>query len=551
MKKATNRLLLGLVGAFSAFGLILGGKAIVGGYKIEAVEVAAGTVSDTVTKSNFTSVNDDLNDFISYETGKGDGTTNPAINNGNIRLYQPASGKVNGGYITFTSLAGYTMNSISITTAQETTVNHYAGAFNNSDKTKGSSLAEDATLTVDNLATNEYTFVCQGSSSKNRLDIRAISITYSCEEAEPSKPVSIEQLNIAESASPVYQGMEFNPEGYGITVTFQYESGGSFQESYSLTDEEVEYTVSTANLGDTTLNVKFTSDDVTLSKDFTVTVVEAPAIMAMTDTFIYTDVEWASSGYTTFNNVVPSASETSVAYSGKLFKNGNNLQFNSSESRGFYSASSAGTIRSISVSWASGSKTLNVFTSETKPTSIGNFTKQVGTLTQSSTTFAFDENNNYRYFALIATGSLQVSKIDITWNVDTKEIDGFVTDFFDMELCGDGSGTTAPDTESWELLAYEFADLSDVHQAEIASSESDASDNLTVKGVVAKYDYIVGKYGTSVYKDFMGRNPASISGAYTVNHNGDDGSVYVVAGIAVSAVLAAGALIFLRKKQRA
>ncbi len=551
MKKTTKRLLLGLVGAFSAFGLILGGKAIVGGYKMEPVEVAAGTVSDTVTKSNFTSVNDDLNDFISYETGKGDGTTNPAINNGNIRLYQPASGKVNGGYITFTSLAGYTMNSISITTAQETTVNHYAGAFNNSDKTKGSSLAEDATLTVDNLATNEYTFVCQGSSSKNRLDISAISITYSCEEAEPSKPVSIEQLNIAESASPVYQGMEFNPDGYGITVTFQYESGGSFQESYSLTDEEVEYTVSTANLGDTTLNVKFISDDVTLSKDFTVTVVEAPAIMAMTDTFIYTDVEWAPSGYTTFDNVVPSASETSVAYSGKLFKNGNNLQFNSSESRGFYSASSAGTIRSISVSWASGSKTLNVFTSETKPTSIGSFTKQVGTLTQNSTTFAFDESNNYRYFALIATGSLQVSKIDITWNVDTKEIDGFVTDFFDMELCGDGNGTTAPDAESWELLAYEFADLSDVHQAEIASSESDASDNLTVKGVVAKYDYIVGKYGTSVYKDFMGRNPASISGAYTVNHNGNDGSVYVVAGIAVTAVLAAGALIFLRKKQRA
>lgn len=116
-----------------------------------------------------------LDDVISYTTKQENSTTPPALNNGNIRLYQSNTGG-HGGSITFTAKEGYEIKSVTIGTAQATSYSYTLDG--SAEHSANTPLAVNAKATLGGLSNQSVTFYCESASSSNRFDVNYISVTY-------------------------------------------------------------------------------------------------------------------------------------------------------------------------------------------------------------------------------------------------------------------------------------------------------------------------------------------------------------------------------------
>lgn len=138
-------------------------------YAVFAVQKGGETQSGEVEKSSFSSVSGNLDEHISYSTAKNSGTSEPQINNNEIRLYQNGSG--NGGSITLQAEYGYTITSFSITSSMATTLGFSYGGTQ--------SVSANEKYTKTGLSTDEVTIQCKGTTSESRLYVCYLSVTYS------------------------------------------------------------------------------------------------------------------------------------------------------------------------------------------------------------------------------------------------------------------------------------------------------------------------------------------------------------------------------------
>ena len=199
---------------------------------------------------------------ISYTTAKGDGTTAPAISSGNLRLYQPASGKTYGGQITITAAEGYTLKTVEIGSAQATNV-----SFTKDDETSHStktSIDANGTYKVENVDAQSITFYCMGADKNQRLDINLLKVTYAA--TGPAKEVT----SIAISGTPTTTAYMVGdtPSADGLTVTANYSDATSkdvtAQVAWTFTPE-------TLAEGTTTVTATATYNSLTATTNFTAT----------------------------------------------------------------------------------------------------------------------------------------------------------------------------------------------------------------------------------------------------------------------------------------
>ena len=142
-------------------------------YTINVKEKPQAGSSKTVTMSSFTAVQGSLDDVISYTTAKGNGTSDPAINSNQIRLYQNSAGK-KGGSITITAKSGYKLTSVTIGSGMATSVVYTIGSTDSDKK----DIAKNAKLIVTDVNASEITFHCMGTTSTSRLYVNYLSVTY-------------------------------------------------------------------------------------------------------------------------------------------------------------------------------------------------------------------------------------------------------------------------------------------------------------------------------------------------------------------------------------
>ena len=145
-------------------------------YDITVIEKPTAGSSVTVEMSSFSKTEDALDDVISYTTAKGGGTSNPAINNSIIRIYQANSGKTEGGSITIKAADGYTLTSVTIGSNMKTSIAYTIG--NSTTKSSSESLSANGKYTVDDINSNSITFYCMGTTSSTRLYVNYLSATY-------------------------------------------------------------------------------------------------------------------------------------------------------------------------------------------------------------------------------------------------------------------------------------------------------------------------------------------------------------------------------------
>jgi|GEM_PF-6009467 len=109
------------------------------------------------------------------------------------------------------------------------------------------------------------------------------------------------------------------------------------------------------------------------------------------------------------------------------------------------------------------------------------------------------------------------------------------------------SGTYDGDKMDWEAATSAYNALSTRTQQFLTAA---SKDNPYVGDALAKYDYIVGKYGVDLFPDFLGRNPVSVSGALKVSQAHVSGSYIVILAILGGGAALATLLLVLSKRRR-
>ncbi len=147
---------------------------IAGIHALNGNHFRANAAATTVEMSSFSSVNGTLDEVVSYTSAKGGGTSNPAVNSGQIRLYQGNP----GGNITLSVADGYFIKEAKIGSGMATSIAYNLGADTNKSQTEA--LAKDAvyTLSIDNQDVSSVTFHCMGTSKNARLYVNYLSVTY-------------------------------------------------------------------------------------------------------------------------------------------------------------------------------------------------------------------------------------------------------------------------------------------------------------------------------------------------------------------------------------
>lgn len=142
----------------------------------------------TVTQSTFTatsanSLNGDKN--VSYSCAKEGGTAAPAVNNGEIRLYQRKNGKSGGSITIKVTDANYEINSVSVGSSMGTSVAYTIDS--ETTLSKSAPLAANSEYSLTGLQATSVTFYCMGTKQETRLYVNKLSVTYSEKGAEKTQ----------------------------------------------------------------------------------------------------------------------------------------------------------------------------------------------------------------------------------------------------------------------------------------------------------------------------------------------------------------------------
>jgi hypothetical protein len=125
----------------------------------------------TVSMTTFTEIsgNVDGDANVSYEASKGDAATAPAVNDGEIRIYQ------NGGLLTVTANNNKKITSVTIGSSMATTVQVKVddGSFSSDN-----AISANGTYTKSDIEATTVVFKCTGTTKTSRLYLNSLSVTY-------------------------------------------------------------------------------------------------------------------------------------------------------------------------------------------------------------------------------------------------------------------------------------------------------------------------------------------------------------------------------------
>ncbi len=206
-------------------------------------------------------------------------------------------------------------------------------------------------------------------------------------------------------------GEPFNAEG--LRFFAKYENAGKTE----ITDLSlISFDKETLSANDTSITATYKGKSV---------VIEIPEILAISTDIINADSLELSNSYSIFNKPFENGT-----YIGAACKQGNSFQINNKDVSGTNhgiasTGMTPGPLSSLSISWKSGSGTrqLYVYASNSPLTTNGLSEDQlVATLSNdtSEETAVVDQVGGYSYFAITASGSVQISEIVVAYNISTE-----------------------------------------------------------------------------------------------------------------------------------
>ena len=130
-----------------------------------------------------------------------------------------------------------------------------------------------------------------------------------------------------------------------------------------------------------------------------------------------------------------------------------------------------------------------------------------------------------------------------------KEDMEFVDALLTLLEC-DATGNVAPSEKDWGDIESTYFDcLSDAGKKYFKTVAANA-EGTSAEKAMAKYDYIIGKYGTDAYKDYLGRGVEKAAQSRSlVMEEGNNILAIISAGVFAGAVITVGLFFALKKKK--
>lgn len=228
--------------------------------------VNAQDVTKTVTQTSFSAISGDVagDANVYYEAAKGGGTSNPAVNGNQIRIYQGGnSGNPKGGTLTITARNDNKLQSVTIGSDMATQVSY---AVDGGDESSVMSIVKGGTLNIDCGGATSVTVTCRGNGTGARLYLNYLSVTYGTTGGimypdfafDVNTPTSVQlsdgkvEVNVVASSTQskgaVTYSLKDNPSGASITNEglFTATAAGTYTIVAQLAaDEENNYAAST------------------------------------------------------------------------------------------------------------------------------------------------------------------------------------------------------------------------------------------------------------------------------------------------------------------
>ena len=165
--------------------------------------------------------------------------------------------------------------------------------------------------------------------------------------------------------------------------------------------------------------------------------------------------------------------------------------------------------------------------------------------------------STYNYFTLAKTGSFATyaSSIEVQLAGDLAVNTRTWAQSFLSDLVCDASGANAPSTSSWSTLAGSFAALTTDEKNAILdcsyhTSELQANVGSALDRAVERYDYVLGKYGTTNYTNFLSRTIVSLSAPVIIGSLNTARNTAILVLVVVSFSVLVAAVNFLLKKKK-
>lgn len=157
-----------------------------------------------------------IDSHVSYSSAKGNGTAAPASNADGLRIYKPASGYSEGGYITVTAASGYEITSITFTNSKDK-ASAYKYSIDGGSLSASTNIATKASFTYNSTTFTTISFYNSGSE---RLTIASISVTYQSTGGGGDPTLSSIAVKTPPTKVSYTEGENFDPTGLVITRTY-------------------------------------------------------------------------------------------------------------------------------------------------------------------------------------------------------------------------------------------------------------------------------------------------------------------------------------------
>jgi hypothetical protein len=408
------------------------------------------------------------------------------------------------------------------------------------------------TANYDDESSADVTSEC--SFSPDPLTAGVTSVTASYTEGEVTKTVSIGGFTVSTrilsslevTSNPTKMdymvGQIFDPTGMVLTATYNVGSPVVGYTNYSYSPTGALNTTGTETITITSLENSLIATSLQ---------VQVSALTSMT--IVADDTGAATSGYNTYTFTKSGVQFTMV----DIIKNGNNIQFRSGTFSMHNATALPGSIVGITVNRAGGTPTsMTLYTGSTSQQGVtsGGIPSAYDS---SSTSFSWEVNgslghNFFRLFNFTGSSTLTFSSIEIEFFAEPEANEDAIawgTDFLSATATGCSALDQSQLLTAWSGLETSFNALSNEAKNYLTSLTPNVSGN-DAQHAVARYIYIITKYGDATFTDFMSLD---IQAAPSVFDLLDDGYNYVPL-IAVIGVVGLTVLIgyyYLKKRQEA
>ena len=240
---------------------------------IDGVDSNTLTINITYTLGasvdTFTAISGDLiENIVRYEAAKGGAQTAPAVNGGEIRVYQ------GGGTFTVSAYSGYKLTSVTIGSSMATTV---TVSIDGGTASADQSISANGTKEVNNISASSVLFTCTGGDKNSRLYVNYLAVTYAVD-ATPILEVSCgSSLNLTTASGTTEYTISHLNISNDAQVSVSYSKNGVI--SASVENWQLSITVVSLTADSTNLTLSAGGASCTIA----VSIIEADEYVKITD----------------------------------------------------------------------------------------------------------------------------------------------------------------------------------------------------------------------------------------------------------------------------